>query len=487
MLFPSIFKEVIMANPSPPLNPQTSHPLEPAPDTNLESGHLGRVPLVSLSLASFIPAVGMALLPVLMLSAAGPTAWTSALLTAVLVICIGLCVITFARRFVATGSLYSYIGEVFGPWSRYLVAASLIAGFVTQVGAIANGVGIFAGSFFANLGWTEALKTGPQLMFAVFAVAIAGAVAFRGLDASVRVAVTLAVISVPLMLIITIASAMHTGLEMGTQFNVGEFSAVGTLQGVASGAAWLIGFESSTSLAAETKDPRKNIPLAVMSVPVVLGIVYLLCTFLQVPGLMQVTAQLEAGISAPAALAEAAGLGAVFGAATDAILAIATFAALIGFVNYGARFLMTTGEDGLVPAWFCAVHPRFHSPYRAIIAMSIVGFGLLAGALVVSGDVMTTYATLSTLIVFCWIPPYVLICVGAVVLTTRQGKFRPLLAMSALVGGLGVIWIYVNSLISPPPAPMDAMSWISVLVIVGILAVLVIGTRSRRNKITDRQ
>jgi amino acid transporter len=266
-----------------------------------------------------------------------------------------------------------------------------------------------------------------------------------------------------------------------------DFSSVGTLQGVASGAAWLIGFESSTSLAAETKDPRKNIPLAVMSVPLVLGIVYVLCTFLQVPGLMQVTEQLEAGISAPAALAAAAGLGSVFGAATDAVLAIATFAALIGFVNYGSRFLMTTGEDGLVPAWFCAVHPRFHSPYRAIIAIAIVGFTLLAGALVVSGDVMTTYATLSTLIVFCWIPPYVLICIGAVVLTTRQGNFRPLLAVAALIGGLGVIWIYINSLISPPPAPLEAMSWVSVLVVVGILAVLVIGTRSRRNRARNAQ
>lgn len=447
---------------------------------SLNSGHLGRTSLILLSLASFTPAVGMAILPMVMVTAAGPTAWASSLLTAVVVICIGLCVITFARRFVATGSLYSYIGEVFGPWSRYLVAASLIAGYIVVLGAIAVSTGLFAGSFFGNLGWANAFEAGPQLLFAFLAVGFAGAVAYKGLDASVRIAITLAIITIPLMIVITVASAAHTGLNFAVQFDMSELNLANTLQGVAAGAAWLVGFESSAAMAAETKDPRKNIPLAVMAVPVVLGVVYLLCTFLQAPGLLLVTEQLEAGMSAPAALAHAAGLGTVFGVAIDAILVIAGLSTLIGFVNYGARFLMTTSEDGLMPVWMSAIHPRFRSPHRAVLSVCFLGFVVVAAVLMASGDIMTAYNTIAPFLLFCWTPSYALICVGAVVMTAREGGFRPLLTFAAVVGALGVVWVYVSAVLNPPPAPGDSITWITVLVIAAIYAVLVLGVRARQ-------
>ena len=196
---------------------------------------------------------------------------------------------------------------------------------------------------------TTALQFGPQVVIFAVAIALAAAIAFRGLDTSVLVAVTLAVLSLPLVVVITIASAWHNGLDLSHQFSFADFSISGTLKGVAVGTAFLMGFESCTALAAETRDPRRNVPLAVMAVPVMLGALFPIATILQVPGLAAASAQLEAGMSAPAALASQAGLGSWFATASDAVLAVATFAALIGFVNYGARFAMTLAEDGLLP------------------------------------------------------------------------------------------------------------------------------------------
>ncbi|QDQ96002.1 APC family permease [Rhodococcus sp. WB9] len=447
---------------------------------DLDTGRLGRVPLVSLSLASFIPAVGMALVPLLMFETAGTAAWPSALLGALAVIFVGLSVITFARRFVSTGSLYSYVAEVFGPWARYLTAAALFVGFVLQVGGIGGIVGIFTGSFLISRGFENALDFGPQSAIILGAIVIAAIVAIRGLDTSVRVAVGLAALSIPLVLIITIASAVHTGLDLSQQFDFDGISVSGILQGVAAGTTFLVGFESCTALAAETRDARRNIPLAVMSVPVVLGLLYLLCTILQVPGLIAASSDLEAGMSAPAALALNAGLGSAVATATDLVLAVACFAALIGFVNYGARFIMTLGIDNLLPERITSVNTKFRSPHVAIIVLSVLGFADIAAVMAVTGTVTEAYYAGAPLIVYAWVAPYILITVGAIILMLRAKTKHPLILVCSALGGITMAWVYLNGVINPPAPPSDAMSWVIVVVIALVLAVFVMSGRRRR-------
>lgn len=451
---------------------------------DLDTGHLGRLPLISLSLASFIPAVGMALVPILMFETAGPTAWPSALLGALAVIFVGLSVITFARRYIGTGSLYSYIAEVFGPWARYLTAAALFVGFVLQVGGVGAVFGIFAGSFLISRGFENALDFGPQSALILGAIVIGAIVAIRGLDTSVRVAVGLAALSIPLVLLITIASAVHTGLDLSQQFNFDSISVSGTFQGVAAGTTFLIGFESCTALAAETRDARRNIPLAVMSVPVVLGILYLLCTILQVPGLVAASSDLEAGMSAPAALALNAGLGSAVATATDLVLAVACFAALIGFINYGSRFVMTLGIDKLLPERITAVHNRFRTPHVAIIVLSVLGFADIAAVMAVTGTITKAYYAGAPLIVYAWVAPYILITVGAIVLMLRAKRKRPVILACSALGGITMAWVYINGVINPPAPPGNAMSWVIVVVIALVLAVFAMSGRQRRRNLS---
>ncbi|MEN0140668.1 MAG: APC family permease [Rhodococcus sp. (in: high G+C Gram-positive bacteria)] len=452
---------------------------------HLESGHFGRGTLVALSLASFFPAVGIALVPTLVLTAVGnPTAWHASLLAAICAILIGRAIIVFAGRFVATGSLYSYISEVFGPWARYLTGAAMAGGFVCGVGGLAMLVGRFLGSFIhgrqADPTDLSALQFPTQSVIFALAFLIAAGIAYRGLDSSVFVVVGLAVLSTPLVILITLASARHTGLELAMQFGFGQFSVGSTLRGVAIGAAFLIAFESCAALAAETRDPQRNIPAAVMAVPVVLGGVYTLATILQVPGLLQAYDQLAAGVSPPAALAMQAGLGPSVAAATDLVLAAACFSSLVAFVNYGARFAMAFAEDGLLPAPLTRIHPRFHSPHVAVVSLAVVSLAFISVAVLLVGDVSSAYDALATLLVYIWVLPYVLIAAGAIVLTRRAGEFRPGLWVAAAVGGAAMAWTYVNGWINPPAAPADSMTWVAVIMIAVVLALFVLCTALRR-------
>ncbi|MEU2234703.1 APC family permease [Streptomyces vietnamensis] len=452
---------------------------------HLEAGHLGRGTLVSLSLASFFPAVGIALVPTLVLTATGnASAWHATLLAAVCVVLIGRPIIVFARRFVATGSLYSYISEVFGPWARYLTGAAMVSGFVCGVGGLAMLVGLFVGSFVhgrqADPTDLSPLEFPTQVVIFALAFLIASAIAYRGLDSSVLIVVGLAVLSIPLVLFITIASARHTGLQLATQFDFGQFSLGSTLRGVAIGIAFLVGFESSAALAAETRDPRRNVPVAIMAVPVVLGAVYTVATILQVPGLLQARGQLAAGASPPAALAVQAGLGTTVGAATDLVLAAACFSSLIAFVNYGTRFALAMAEDGLLPAFLTRIHPKFHSPHVAIVSLAVACFTFISAAVFLVGDVASAYNALTTLLVYIWALPYVLIAAGAIVLTRRTGELRPGLWISAVLGGAAMAWTYANGWINPPAAPADSMAWIAVVAVVVVLALIGLSSLRRR-------
>lgn len=456
----------------------------PVPEGPPDTGTLGSGSLVAFSLASFFPAVGIALVPLLVFSTAGETAWLSSLLATVAVICIGRAVITFARRFVSTGSIYSYVAEVFGPWARYLAAASLLAGYVVAIGALAAVVGLFTGSFLLGQGMADALTFGPQSLIMLAAVGIAALVAFRGIDTSIWVAVGLSVVSIPLVLVITVASAAHTGLDLAGQFDPASFSLIGTLQGIALGAAFLVGFESCAALAAEAREPRRSIPLAVMAVPVVLGLTFPLVTILQVPGLVAASDDLAAGVSAPAALALQAGLGTGVATATDVVLAIATFAALLSFVNYGARFAMALAQDGLVPAAVAKIQRRYRSPYVGIAATTIVGYVVIAVLVYLTGDVVTAYNTVAPLVVYLWVAPYLLIASGAILLTVRDGEYRIGLIVACVYGGLAMAWAYLNGIINPPPSPGDAMSWV-VLLVLGLVPLLLVLNRRRRRRAAD--
>lgn len=450
----------------------------------LADGHLSRSQLVGLALASYIPPVGLASVPALMLATAGNGSWLGSLIAAVVTSLVGLSIISFGRRYVVTGSLYSYISHVFGPWARILMGAALFLGYIAQVGAIAFLVGLFSGSFLLSVGVESGFDVGVQMLIYSAAVLIAAAIAYRGLDTSVRSAVTLAIVSVPLMVLITVAAALNSGLDLGAQLSLEGATTSGIFQGVAAGAVFLVGFESSTALASETRDAKRAAPLAVMCIPVGLGALYVVATFLQVPALAAASDALAAGTSPAAALAIGGGLGSTVATATDLVLAVATFAALIGFVNYGSRFVATLATDRLLPARTRRIHPRYQSPATAVVTISALGLGAILILVALNPDnIVSVYNSVATLIVYFWVIPYLLICAGAVKLLAREGRLSLPAVVSSIVGAAAMAWMYLNGLINPPASPLDAMSYVALIALAAVFVVFLgidLLNRSRR-------
>jgi amino acid transporter len=89
------------------------------------------------------------------------------------------------------------------------------------------------------------------------------------------------------------------------------------------------------------------------------------------------------------------------------------------------------------------------------------------------------FPAISTLTVYLWVFPYLLICAGALVLAVREGRLKPTLVVTAMLGSATMLWLYVNGLVNPPEAPADAMSFVCVIAVGAVFGIFTARDRRR--------
>lgn len=451
--------------------------------TDLALGHLTGPQVMGLSIASFVPAVGLAQVPAYLAAYSGRSSWLAMAASVVAFTIVGLFVTVFARRFIGTGSLYSYIRHVFGAWSPLVIAAAMIPGYIVAIMSLIVGVGVFFGSFLVSLGVANAAGPGIQLAIYALAALVAMAIAYRGIDLSVRSSVILTIVSLPVMLIITIATAFSGNVDLAGQLSLNDFTFDSFLQGLAIGSAFYMGFEGSAALGAETRNPKRNVPRAIMVVPVGVGLFYLAGAVIQVPTLVDASDQLALGVSPNAVLAEASGVG-FLSNVSDLVLAVALFASLIGFFNYGSRVVVSAASDGLMPSALTKVSERHKSPIAAIVFLgvpSLIGPALLVWLTPASPLEINGY--IATLLVYFWVIPYFLICIGGAVLLNRLNARKSLIVnLGAVLASVTVLWLYINGILNPGPAPLNVLPYVMIGTVAVFLIGLVLSVRSRKTE-----
>jgi basic amino acid/polyamine antiporter, APA family len=168
------------------------------------------------------------------------------------------------------------------------------------------------------------------------------------------------------------------------------------------------GWHMVTYAAEETKEPERTIPRALVVGVLIVTTCYVA---LNAAYFHVLPATAIAGSNRVAADAADAVFGRGGAAAMSAIVAVSTFGALNGVILSGPRAYLAMARDGLLVAWAAAIHPRFHTPHRAIILQ-----GIWATVLVSTG----TYRALFTRVVYTeWIF-FALMAVGLMRLRGRQ-------------------------------------------------------------------
>jgi APA family basic amino acid/polyamine antiporter len=234
------------------------------------------------------------------------------------------------------------------------------------------------------------------------------------------------------------AAALDTALPRAS----GGVSLTAYVRAIAAGLFAFGGWHMVTYMAGETKDPQRTIPKAL-----VIGIVIVVACYIALNAayLHVLPLDLVIGSSRVAADASDAVLGRGGAAFVSALVAFSCFGAIAGLVLAGPRVYHAMAADGLLFRWLGVVHPRYHTPHRAIALQAA-----WSCALVLTGS----YRALFTRVIYTEWLFFALMAVG-LVLVGRRPDYQPTWRMPGypLVPALfiaGALTVVINQVIDQP-------------------------------------
>lgn len=159
-----------------------------------------------------------------------------------------------------------------------------------------------------------------------------------------------------------------------------DFSAGGFIGSVALIWWCFAGFETCCAMGEEIKYPHINIPRALFLAPFIVFAVNALFQWFLV-GIVP-TGELEAISVASAPYAEAMTIAGILGFPLIMLAAGVAFggdfSTLNSSISVPPRYLFTMARDGAMPKIFAKVHPKYQTPYVAIITLGILTLLLIA-------------------------------------------------------------------------------------------------------------
>lgn len=350
----------------------TSVPADGANQLRKNSLGVGAVTFLVVSAAAPLTAVAGGV-PLSMLLGNGPgIPLTFALVTGILLL-FAVSYVAMARHIRNAGAFYAYTARGLGG----LVggAAALIA--ILAYNAMQIGVfGLFGAAtsgFLAGYGidlpwwvWTYA---------GIVAVAIFG---YRRVDFSAKVLTVLVVLEYLVVFVID-AAILAQGGDSGLSaapFSPSAFLSGTPAVGILFCFAAFIGFEATTIYSEEARDPEKTVPRATYISVLIIGLFYMLTSWLMVngAGVDKLVPELQ-GLEDPTtflfALADRyVGHGITV---TMSILFITSlFAGVVAFHNGVARYIYVAGREGLLPRSVGVTHPVFQSPHVGSVIQTVI-------------------------------------------------------------------------------------------------------------------
>ena len=284
-----------------------------------------------------------------------------------------LCFAEAASHFDEPGSGYLYAREAFGPFIGFEV------GWMTWITRIATSASL-ANGFAQALGflWPEAAAGAGRVLVMGAALALFAWINVVGVRSGARAAAGLAVAkTLPLLLLVTVGII---SIDIGSVVAAAPLSTRGLSQAALLLLFAYAGFENSAAVAGECRNPRRDIPRALITMIASVTTLYFLIQLVALGTLPDLGAR-----SGGAPLAEAAArlMGGWGGVLLTAGAAVSILGTIGGSTLNGPRYLFAMADDGFGPRVFARVHPRWRTPYVAIPTQTSLAFILaLSGSFV---------------------------------------------------------------------------------------------------------
>jgi basic amino acid/polyamine antiporter, APA family len=329
---------------------------------------------------------------------AGPASLVSWGILSLISVYIAMCFSELTAMFPKAGGVYEFAKQSYGRfWSFIIGWTTSIAGSVT-----------IAMLLLGALQYLIPIKYSyTYIPIAILLIVLFSYVAFRGMETSTVVLVTFAIITLSAVVAIIIPGFINFKPENFDPFFV--FPTMSIILAIFFIAETFFGWESAIFLAAETKNPSKVMPKALIYGTLIIAF---LSFFLALSAMGTIPWAQFAESVAPLRDLGNIHFGAVGGIIFSILIFISVIGATAGWIVTAPRLLMSIAEDKLFFTQFARIHPKHKSPYVSIVFQIIV-----VSTLVIIGA--GSYETLLHMLI-----PLILVVYSAVLLSLVILRFK---------------------------------------------------------------
>jgi len=367
---------------------------------------------------------------------AGPALVLSFVLTAVACGFAALCYAEFAAMVPISGSAYTYAYATLGELVAWIIGWDLIIEYAVGNVAVAISWGNYFKTLVSGFGiiipdWISTdYRTAAKIpgLFAsaphLFGVPIVFNILAFGI---------VALLTVVLVIGIRESASLNTGMVILKLIVLGFFVGVGWAhinsanwhpfapngwQGIQAGAAIVffayIGFDAVSTVAEECRNPERDLPIGIVGSLIICTIIYIIvaAVFTGIIPYSVLVTKLATEQAEPLTMAlQYANLGGFVVGVVAFGSVVAHTAVLLVFQLGQPRIFFSMARDGLLPASFAKVHPRFRTPHVTTI---LTGVAVGVTAMFTSIDEMVDLTNIGTLFAF------ILVCLGILILRKRD-------------------------------------------------------------------
>ncbi|GAA3996800.1 amino acid permease [Hymenobacter fastidiosus] len=392
---------------------------------------LGGFSLITIGIGVIIGAGLFSLTGIAAANNAGPAVTLSFLVAALGCAFSALCYAEFASMVPVAGSAYTYsyatMGELFAwiigwdlileysvgaatvaiSWSQYLVR--VLAKFDLHIPAQLV-MSPFEKATLADGSVISGVVNVPAMLIVLAITAIiirgtSGSAWFNALVVTLKVAVVLVFIALGWQYIDPANYQPYIPQNTGT---FGEFGLSGILRGAGVVFFVFIGFDIVATMAQETKNPQKNMPIGIIGSLLVCTVLFVLFGHV-LTGVANYTEFKNS--AAPVAIAiEKTPYAWLSSAIIVAILIGYTSVILVDLMGQ-SRVFFSMSKDGLLPKVFSEVHPIFRTPHKSNLLLGLF-ISLFAGFVPIS--VVGEMTSIGTLLAF------VMVCLGVLIMRKKE-------------------------------------------------------------------
>ncbi|MFC7668411.1 amino acid permease [Hymenobacter humi] len=388
---------------------------------------LNGVSLIAIGIGVIIGAGLFSLTGIAAANNTGPAVTLSFIVAAVGCAFSALCYAEFAALVPVSGSAYTYSYATMGELFAWIIGWDLVLEYSVGAATVAISWSQYLIKFLGKYGLhipaqlvmspfeKATLADGsvvsgfvnvPAILIVLAITAIVtrgtkGSAWFNALVVALKVAVVLVFIALGWQYIDPANYQPYIPANTGT---FGEFGLSGILRGAGVIFFVFIGFDIVATMAQETKNPQRNMPIGILGSLAVCTVLFVLFGHV-LTGLANYTEFKNS--AAPVAIAiEKTPYGWLSSAVILAILIGYTSVILVDLLGQ-SRVFFSMSKDGLLPPVFSKVHPKFNTPFQSSLLLGAF-IALFAGFVPIA--VVGEMTSIGTLLAF------VMVCLGVLIL-----------------------------------------------------------------------